>query len=366
MIKESISKFLKDSFTPPPQLPDNKGVSQRIVYIDLIKGICIILVILSHFDKEIFNFPNSDALRMPLYFLLSGLFFKTYNGFQSFFIKKVNNLIVPFLFWLLIAYLLVSIGRLMITKETYDISNLFKWFFTHEIDFNIAIWFLVCLFITNLIFYLLRSYIPSHLLLTSVLIFALLGNILGSVGFMLPLWADTACTALPFFYLGYYLKNSDFLLPSPRQNNLSLLIKGLLLIGISYLCYFFFEKPYIWMEMNRVYGNPVIAYLNSTCYVLGLLLICKVINWLPIVSYFGRFSIIVLCTQMPIMGNVDDLTAIVLGHHLSWGGKLALTLLFCWLAIPICKLIIPYFVAQKQLISTPIKKPTSAISVSDH
>lgn len=58
--------------------PRNKS---RIEYIDLMKGICITLVVLIHckisFDNE--HIVNMlEHLRMPLYFFLSGLFFKKY------------------------------------------------------------------------------------------------------------------------------------------------------------------------------------------------------------------------------------------------------------------------------------------------
>ena len=57
---------------------------QRIEWIDTAKCICIILVILGH----VFQFFGTSNLindifstfRMPLYFILSGLFFKQYGG----------------------------------------------------------------------------------------------------------------------------------------------------------------------------------------------------------------------------------------------------------------------------------------------
>ena len=52
---------------------------QRIIFIDLAKGICITLVVLYH----VFGDLSGDVInmmtlfRMPLYFVLSGLFFKS-------------------------------------------------------------------------------------------------------------------------------------------------------------------------------------------------------------------------------------------------------------------------------------------------
>ena len=43
-------------------------------------------------------------LRMPFYFTLSGLFFKDYGGFRTI-LKKVNRLLVPFVFFYTLSYL---------------------------------------------------------------------------------------------------------------------------------------------------------------------------------------------------------------------------------------------------------------------
>ena len=78
---------------------------QRIEYIDLAKGLCISLVVLYHI--HCFETTTETALqffRMPLYYFLSGIFFKEYGGLAIFSIKKVNKLIIPFLFFFLVAY----------------------------------------------------------------------------------------------------------------------------------------------------------------------------------------------------------------------------------------------------------------------
>lgn len=72
---------------------------ERIEYIDLMKGICIILIILLH-NNILFTENVNDMLknmRIPLYFTLSGLFYKEYNGFYDFITRKFNKLIIPFI-----------------------------------------------------------------------------------------------------------------------------------------------------------------------------------------------------------------------------------------------------------------------------
>ena len=86
--------------------------SDRVEFIDLAKGICILLVVFSH---SAFDYGNRfdtamTSFRMPLYFVLSGLFFKEYHGFGEFFVKKVNKLFIPFaFFYVLSAWVLAAL-----------------------------------------------------------------------------------------------------------------------------------------------------------------------------------------------------------------------------------------------------------------
>lgn len=83
-------------------------MQQRIEFIDLAKGICIILVVLLHIVPSA-NIPELRFIRIPLYFILSGLFFKDYGSFRNFLKKKVNNILIPFLFFYVVSYLIYYI-----------------------------------------------------------------------------------------------------------------------------------------------------------------------------------------------------------------------------------------------------------------
>ncbi len=83
--------------------------NKRIDFVDLTKGVCIILVVMAHiggaFEKLDYH-SMIASFRMPLYFFISGIFFKSYEGLFGFFIRKINKLIIPFLFFYLSAFFL--------------------------------------------------------------------------------------------------------------------------------------------------------------------------------------------------------------------------------------------------------------------
>lgn len=348
--------FIRDTFTRHHLNNYNSTDYNRprIEYIDLVKGVCIILVILLHFDFTTFNFPNSAALRMPLYFFLSGMFFKTYGGLGPFWIKKLNNLAIPFLFWLLISFAIIFVEQKLKYHYWFGIENLFLWINTHEIDINGSLWFLMCLFVCNLIFFTLQKYLKGYWLTTDILAMAVVGNLMREASIMLPFWIDSACTALPFFYLGYTLKDSRLL--KETKGGIKEFIIGALLISMAYLIYFLCDDAHFTLRLNTVIGNPLFAYINSIFYVLGLVLICKVIKWLPIVSYFGRFSIIILCSHYLIMILIGNFYTLVFSDNPSVMVRALLFFPLCWLSIPLCNAIIPHFTAQKPLIKAPSLK----------
>lgn len=83
------------------ELTLDSSKKERLHYIDLAKGVCITLVIVGHTGLSI-TIPGLDAIRMPLYFILSGLFFKDYGGLGRLFKKKFNKILFPFLFFILL------------------------------------------------------------------------------------------------------------------------------------------------------------------------------------------------------------------------------------------------------------------------
>lgn len=345
-----FSTFFKDSFTPPSVTDCNSAnCRKRIEFVDLAKGICIILVILNHYDNVFFFVPNFQALRMPLYFVLSGLFFKDYTP-TAFVTKKINNILIPFAFWLGLA---VIWGMLF---EDISISAIYDWAYMHNIYLNFVLWFLICLFLTNIIFYSLQKILHGLSLTVGVLAVAAIGVFLGQSEVRLLAWLDTACTGLPFFYLGYSLK-SFFL--NCNYSKFRILAYAAACLVSAYIIYFAFNNPHISFVRNLIYGHPVLIYINSALMVTGTLMLCMLIKWLPIVSYIGRYSIIPLCVHIPILKMLYALPEMGIEPHVQIAVILVLLLLCCWIAIPICKKYLGYFTAQRPLIYLPESSKSS-------
>ena len=293
---------------------------RRIDFVVLSKGVCIILVVMAHIGGAFDQLDKHSMLscfRMPLYFFISGIFFKPYEGLYGFIIRKTNKLIIPFIFFYVSAFLLKYIVW-KIAPGTFHLPvswrELLFVFHGHDlIKFNPPIWFLLALFNCNILFYLIHYLRDKHLSLmfAATLLIGCTGFFLGKFHIELPLYIDVAMTALPFYVAATT--------PGMRTNNYP--------------------------------GNIFQVYIAAFAGIFMIMLICKKIKRISIVSYLGRYSIITLSIHGPIIHFARP----VVSHyiHNDWAeasALLLLTLTICILFTPILLKIIPQLVAQKDLL----------------
>lgn len=318
---------------------------KRIEFIDLAKGICILMVIIGHITP--IPIPAFQSLRMPLYFILSGLFFKDYGGMLQLIVKKANKILIPFLFFYLLGYLFFYTAETLVPGLVQtEATGIFD-VFTQRQFFNGPIWFLLALFWANILFCIISLNLKQEWQrCIAVMIVGAGGIMLSLYKIFLPCNFDSAMTALPFFYFGYILKKTPILFPN-RFDKYNLLF-AIGLYAVAFIISYFYDSPYFGFHTNNIVGNIPAIFVVSLSSVMSVLFFCKSIGRLPFVSYFGRYSIIPLCTHhlvyRPIKVGMHQL-----GIASDWS-IVFLTILICWALIPLCIKYIPYFTAQKDLI----------------
>jgi fucose 4-O-acetylase-like acetyltransferase len=135
-------------------------MQKRVQYIDIAKGIGILLVVLAHNDLSGYH-PMLHrfiyAFHMPLFFFLSGIFFNPARDFRTIFQKRFNGLIKPLVFIILLIYgISVFFGKMSFStagarllKTLYMTGPYMNW---------VQLWFLPVLFLINLYaFFFYRS-----------------------------------------------------------------------------------------------------------------------------------------------------------------------------------------------------------------
>ena len=292
-------------------------MAKRIEYMDIARGIGILLVVLGHNDFEVLSLFARQIIysfHIPLFFFLSGYFVNTSISFLDYFKKRFNGLLKPFLFTLFLIYF-TSISFEKMGFNT-AISRIVKSLYGtgHYIDW-VQLWFLPHLFVVSLyafLFITLAGRLKNRWLTWGLLLVTLaigLRFLHTFYPFALPvfgkeyeLWGlpfslDLVLLSGFFFILGNEVRQAS----SERTfDNLFLLVGAG--IGLFLLNYLF---PYL-IDFNiRQYDSFLV---NTTEAILGILFILALsrqielhtIRLASVFKYLGSISLIILLFHVPI------------------------------------------------------------------
>lgn len=345
------------------------SMKKRIEYIDLAKGLCILLVISLHIDMGKILYANEQvanffyAFRMPLYYILSGLFLSINGGrYTDFVQKKINRLLVPFVFFVILSNIYIYIKHIFIHSSFHYVSPLYFLLTesSHEIH-NAPLWFLASLFNTYMIFTFMHYVYQgsAYKIYITSLGLGYIGYMLGIHGINVPFYLDTSLTCVPFVCIGIIIRKTKILAHDGGGNS------KLFNIAFSVLCFFIVyilhcgENQFHKNEYNNSY---FIVLLAGICGSLGIISLSKTIVKFPVISYIGRYSIIVLGTHNIIINEMDSF---VLGFFLDkiphpillWEiTTLIVVIVISCIFIHLFVKYIPYLVAQQDFVRFTFSK----------
>lgn len=303
---------------------------KRVEWIDVAKGVGMILVIMGHcFNKETLLHNWIFSFHMPLFFVLSGYCFnlRKYENAWSLIKEKNQTLIFPFVkFWIL---------GLTVTLIIEEWRSDFSWkqllidmYSGYPSSLHItSTWYLIALFMCALVFYIIvklgewiknkyflwfcivLSGIMGYLVsvVKSIVYDSSAGQMEGSAststflpGNRLPLTLDTCMTALVFFAIGYCLR--EFGIKYVERNKK--VTEGLILFLVNII---------VSLGLNtRVnlhgcsYGNAVYFYLAALAGTFAVFYFAQIIcsskiKWMSQIKkcfvFYGRHSLLMLGMQ---------------------------------------------------------------------
>ena len=260
--------------------------SSRIKWIDQAKGIGIILVMIGHTyldDKFIFWFTS---FHMALFFFLSGCTFKYKEGFVNFLISKIKSLLIPYVFFVFVTlswncFSAVSHGNNYIVFDNL-LLYLIQCRFTH-------LWFLTCLFISEIMFYLLYkltlSFERKIFILIFISIVCLIIEFIYRFLFNISIFwnIDLVPMAVSFMIIGYSMKD--------KISNIKIsfgIISFISSLLISFINYCEYGKVDWW---GNSFGNPLFFVISAFTGTVAICILCDKITS-KILIYLGRYSII--------------------------------------------------------------------------
>ncbi len=282
--------------------------SDRIDWIDIAKGIAIILVILGHtvgFDTTIESIIRGVifSFHMPLFFILSCVTFRlSINNDQ--FVKKTEkafkHLIVPavVLYGLRVAINIVC-HYSTIEWKSYVIEKINVLVYGSGVNVDVMgisipamgmFWFLIVLFLGRSFFDYLHLKLTNKSFVVVIVICTLLGIAFGKFQW-LPFSFDLALAVMPFFYFGNYLKSIDMKQKTVLFGSVSFIIW----VGTLIMCYIV-KKNYMELACRRYILFPVcyITAIAATMFVGYFSVIVSELKIMKPIIYIGRNSMYML------------------------------------------------------------------------
>lgn len=276
-------------------------MNARLDFIDTAKGIGMLIVIILH---TFINYPDNSYIGsfihlytssffMPLFFFLSGLFFSCKIDFVPWLKKKYKRLIVPYICFYILTYILnLLLHELNVTtKNPFHYIDIFQVFWK-DIFSNNVIWFLLSLFWCNVIMYIVLKYSKKMVYEIICIIFVFFAGYYCSYNNInIPLYIDTSLSSLPIIYIGYIFKRYKLLEQITKKMSISFVIITL----SSVLVYLSIQGISL---VSNVIRNPILFLLGGVSGSILVTFISFYIKQIPIITFIGRNSLLVLCTHM--------------------------------------------------------------------
>lgn len=262
-------------------------MKQRIEFIDVARGLAMLLVVFGHCFKEV-DIPLSKALlcfKMPLFFLVSGMFIKplAHDKMITGCMKKAKAILIPQIAVVFLAAIRPISQHLVKGDGSMDYIRIFDFF-----GWNV--WFLPTLFFCIMSFLLIGYFVDINKTRNKIifLIFSLIlvpisvnANKYGFTSFMHCL--QIFPIAFSFFILGNILKAGIAELENSHSNfmGIAAIAAMCLCVVISYI-----NEPVAFYQNE--YGNLLLFYISALLGCFAVLYFTTFLTESKLLKYVGK------------------------------------------------------------------------------
>lgn len=316
--------------------------AECLSWLDILKGIGIILVAIGHIysNRTVFNWLYS--FHMPLFFLAAGWVYKEKTILMDI-KKRIQTIVVPyFSFGLLVLLYWQVIERRFRDSDMSFIDSLFGLFSGcyDNLDFNVHLWFLPCFFVTVVLFNIMVNLGGRKVAYIASALMSLVYVVLPMPE--LPWGINRVFKYIGFYAVGVFLARRETRIVGRR---IRAGVIAVVLLTLNFLLVLY----------NLTTG--VMWFVTALIGVAAMILISQVINENRVMQYIGRISLTVLCIHGPVYRIVVKIVSIPL--HMSTDTVrenfllamivVAVTMLICSIAYEIVIRIAPWMVGKKKI-----------------
>ena len=312
----------------------------RVKYIDVARGFSMICIVCGHMNNPRIN-QFVFTFHVPLFFLISGYFFKENEKWDIFLKKKCKTLLIPYY----LSCIVLAVSSAVFNELSYGGNDtkqlIIDWVKAalygagHSravpVDWKFigALWFLWATFwglVILKLLYKLRWQIKIGILLILVIV-----CVLSAEKLWLPLSIQTGPIAALYMYMGTEWKKNEGIKLSPETKAvITVLALGVWICFIRDFTTFYIVLADVGRGAIDIAGSLCGCY----CVLLGCKWLCKQEKHLSsALAYIGRFSIIFLCVHNMELNVIrwDALVARLFGEVGEYALYIKLGLKFLWI-----------------------------------
>lgn len=279
---------------------DGQNISKRELWADYARGICILLVIIGHSSvPSLFTKAFIYSFHMPLFFFVSGYFFKDESdGMISFVKHKAISYLLPYFIYGVSYWTIKDIFMPLFLGTGIKFNHLLGVFLQiPNSAYSNGVWFFSALFVSNIIFkYIINLRLNIKFKSLFVLFFAF-----AAFGFnnlyhqRVPWYFDVSLIVLPYVLLGYLAKNNNYCIQKfnfflYKKSNYGI-IAYLILNVVLTIEHLRLTGRAVDYHIMRV-DNLLTAYASGLFGILFIVELCRNISGFHILQFIGKNSIV--------------------------------------------------------------------------
>lgn len=291
--------------------------NNRIEWVDVAKAIAIILVGVGHYGPGAKLHTWIYSFHMPLFFMLSGvnLNVKKYN-FIKFVLRKGKTLLFPWIIFTTLDALLQSCYRKMgVSANDYNIFNVPGKLIINlrHGDWDPIYWFLPCLFLAEVLIFLMIKILGDNnknIVLSIFVLFIIAFVYKKMIGRVLPWEIDLMPVVIPFVLIGFLYRKSLMRTVDLWKDNKKIIFSIICLITGSVIGFY-----NAWISGEQVnineasYGDIVLMIAGAILISFGIILAASFVH-IRIVNYIGKNSMLFYLLQ-PNCYKITDIVLVL-------------------------------------------------------
>lgn len=302
---------------------DMKNLSNRVAFIDIARGISILLMIAGHVLTKGIKRSIIFSFHMPLFIITSGYFYKERSlkeELKNLFIK----LLLPTTIIVLIVFLINNVPKIGLAQSIVESLKVITIGWSHESRINYCfdsvdvLWFIYLLVGIRILFSITKKISKNNDLLLFIFIIteSLIGYIVGIKGYWLPWSIDVSFACILFYYLGYILKKYKILEKILIDYKFLVILLLIWIIGIRYSSIEIAIRSYphgLWSFITAISGSIIILKISQLVekikYISNILIWCGKNSLYILFGHYIEKNIIVYNLSI---NNISLLKAILI------------------------------------------------------